>query len=601
MRTPWLLVPVAWLTAGCTVSALSQDEGQRLSNFCSSDSDCGNSHCSDGLCQTLQGQIEALLLTASPPADSELPHLTFVTELHDVPTSGGSRDLTWTGVVSLQSSSLQLPKTAPCYPTFANDAEGHEVFGAPDKVTLPTNVTFSLRQEVLGLDQQAYYATTTTALSNGSYFFNLGMPAGEYDVYFAPAAKQTSCPIPPQLIRGKTIDSGAFTLPFVVSASSTLELSLRWPTGGASLDGWTADIIEPVGGRVISTEVVLGSPVEQGGAFEYSIQLVYSSVVDDDSSDGLVDDDDDLFRLRPPPDVVAPTIYLQRAALDLFAEPGKPIEYGDFTHYPTPVQVDAQLVHLDSGLPISGQVWLSSSQIFGVNDGVFASFLTDARVDADGNFRVTVPPGHYFVHAEPPLPKDPTVPGPSAIDTEWDVALEPAYQAGKLLELPRLAQVSGTSRVAGAQVSAGASRENVPPFEQAFGKGFFLPRASSSYVADSGRFSMQVDPGVFDVSVQPPESSGFAWFVRPALGISGDQDLGRVSMPLPAAISGQATLATTAPLADASIRAYVYLDKQKQYTRDPKKADSVVEVASTRADHQGHYRLLIPERLAAGN
>ena len=84
----------------------------------------------------------------------------------------------------------------------------------------------------------------------------------------------------------------------------------------------------------------------------------------------------------------------------------------------------------------------------------------------------------------------------------------------------------------------------------------------------------------------------FGDFVRPALDIREDQDLGRVSMPLPAAISGQATLGSRGPLADASIRAYVYLDKKKQYTRDPKNADSVVEVAQTRADHQGHYRLL---------
>jgi hypothetical protein len=54
---------------------------------------------------------------------------------------------------------------------------------------------------------------------------------------------------------------------------------------------------------------------------------------------------------------------------------------------------------------------------------------------------------------------------------------------------------------------------------------------------------------------------------------------------------------TPKPLASASVRAYAYLDKDRAYTRDPKMAAFLVEVAETRADANGAFRLLIPESI----
>jgi hypothetical protein len=327
------------------------------------------------LCQTLHGEIEALLLSATPPASANsimVPHLTFVTNLDDVPTSGGARQVTWPGWATLANTSFQLPKTVSCYPKFGADDQGHTIYMAPDGVSLPVNITLSPRQRLLGLPQQTYNATTGTVLNNGAYTFDLQVPSGEYDIYLSPAARQLDCPVPPQLIKGKQISASEIPA-FVATPSTTLDLLLHWPKGGASLDGWTADIIEGNAANVISTQVVLGSPVEQPDTFDYSIELVYSKVVDDDPGEVKIASLDDLFRLRPPGDVVAPTIYLDRPALELFSTgDGKPIEYTHFTRYPAPVQVEAQLVSLSGGLPMSGQVWLSSSAITGVDDGVFA-------------------------------------------------------------------------------------------------------------------------------------------------------------------------------------------------------------------------------------
>jgi len=80
--------------------------------------------------------------------------------------------------------------------------------------------------------------------------------------------------------------------------------------------------------------------------------------------------------------------------------------------------------------------------------------------------------------------------------------------------------------------------------------------------------------------------------------------LGHVTLPTPAMLSGTARVSVggvAAALGSAAIRAYAYLDKDLAYTRDPKQAVSVVQVAEARADENGAFRLLVPSRIAASN
>jgi hypothetical protein len=49
----------------------------------------------------------------------------------------------------------------------------------------------------------------------------------------------------------------------------------------------------------------------------------------------------------------------------------------------------------------------------------------------------------------------------------------------------------------------------------------------------------------------------------------------------------------------ALIRAYAYLDKDFAYTRDRTQARSVIQVAETRSDELGTYRLLVPASIDA--
>jgi hypothetical protein len=115
---------------------------------------------------------------------------------------------------------------------------------------------------------------------------------------------------------------------------------------------------------------------------------------------------------------------------------------------------------------------------------------------------------------------------------------------------------------------------------------------------------VQVDPGRFDISVRAPDALGFAWFVRPGVEVvDGRQDLGRLEPKEPSVLTGSALLEVTmnssVPIPSALVRAYAYLDPDRAYTGDLTRAASVIQVAETRTDGAGAFRLLLPSSIAA--
>ena len=596
-----VLLPAHW---GCTVTAVSAGDDPRPNNSCTNDSECGDDICRDNICQTLNGQIEALLISATPPSDSGIPHLTFVAQLDDVPTSGGVQDLTLPGP-SRVSGSLVLPKGETCYPGFDSP-----IGPADDGKSLPVTVTFALGQRLLGLPPERYFANTTTVRNKkGGYSFDVQVPRGEYDVYLVPPSHQLGCAVPPQLYRSYSIDTENAAITFPLSSISQLPLIVRWPKSSPSLTGWTVDMIEPLGGNSISTERVLGEAIDAGEAsatVDYSAQISYSTVVVPVAAavNTQVKAARDLLRLRPRADQVAPTIFMDRTGLGLLGGQGEVVVIDRFTQLPEPVRVESRLVRLDGGTPVAGHVSLVSTQIYGVDNGIFASYQTTVEVAADGAIHAVLPPGNYNVWAVPPV-----VGGGSeeaalaALAATWDVPADIPVQYGKVLELTDVASVVGQSRFLGAQVQAVPSPENILPFEDAFGEGPFTPRAGTGIVDDAGKFAVPVDPGLFDVSVQAPESLGFAWQVYPGVRVAEhDQELGRVTLPRPSLLSGRASVSlagSQAALGSAAIRAYAYLDKNFVYTRDVKQAERVVQVAETRANADGSFRLFVPSSITA--
>ncbi|RYZ06244.1 MAG: hypothetical protein EOO73_16380 [Myxococcales bacterium] len=605
--TAWRSLSLLPLLAslGCTVTAVSGKEDASPKNSCSPSDDCGKGKsCIDGLCQSLNGQLEAVLLTATPAAESSGPHLTFVTHLSELPPAGGAKDVIWPGSAAV-TGSLVLPK-GRCYPEFLSDDPDRAILESRDG-TLPLTATLSLRQRLLGLSQQPYYAKTVTA-PVGGYTFGIQVPSGEYDVYLVPPKRQKgACVVPPQLFRSVPIgvtDGGApnGVYRFNLAAISELDLHVLWPESSPSLVGWSADLIEPLGGNPISTEVVLTTPTSKQGRLDYAARLAYSAVTE--RAEANVNAATDLLRLRPPEGLIAPTIYLDRSALGLLQNQDQPVNLTIFTSFPEPVTVLGQMVRKDGGQPVGGAVSFVSKTIYGVDAGVFGSFQTTVAVEADGVLSVRLPPGVYAVQADPPVATGSASGALSVLEAEWDVPLDVPVQFGKLLELTPRSRVTGQSGAQGSPVQADPAPRTVLPFEEVFGAQPFTPRSTGGFVDENGQFVLQVDelPRTrVNISVQPAEELGFGWFVRPGLELGlGNQDLGRVTLPVPAVLTGKASVlenGTTLTLASAAIRAYAYLDRDFKYTRDPSEAETVVQVAETRADEEGMFRLLLPAEL----
>lgn len=599
------LLALCVLEAGCTVMAVSPGTDAQPGNSCSEDSECGSGYsCRTGVCQTLNGELESLLITASPPSDSFLPHLTFVTHLDDVPTGGGSRELVVPAPAQVRAA-LTLPVGTTCYPAF-QDADGETMLAASDG-TVPVTVTLALRQRSLGLSQQVYYVKTGAPVGRG-YVFRTKVPAGEYDVYFEPPRQKVqTCPAPPQFYQQFPIgisegDQGQATeITFRMSAISPLKLVLVWPASSPSLEGWVADIIEPSAGNPISTRETLSKPVAQGQTVEYSVPLWSTSVIQGTTT--VLDTKGQLLRLRPPAGARAPTIYLDRSAIGLLqTDPTDEVRFTAFSRLPSNVEIHGQLLRQPQGTSVAGTVTLISTEIYGIDPGVFGSYQTTVTADANGLVKLELPPGKYRVHGQP-LPwsggasDDDRL---AAAETIWEVAPDLPIQFGKVLELPPLRELGGYSQVPGAMVRAEPSLQKTSPFQIAFGDLPLYPRSSAGLVDDTGRFALRVDPGRFDVTVRAPEGLGYGWYVRPGVAI---QDRGldlSADLRRPSVLTGRATLVLqsgTQPLASAAISAYAYLNKDLAYTRDPEQAVSVVLVAETRADVDGAFRLLLPSSI----
>jgi hypothetical protein len=601
--TRWLLaaLPLLWLPCGCTVTAVSASDGTSADNSCSDQDPCDQGQsCRFGVCQAVKGELEAVLISASPPSDSDLPRLTLVTHWDEVPTQGGNKDLVLPEPVRV-TGSLRLPNGTTCYPSFDSGDVNRPILDAKDG-TLPLTATLTLRERLLGLPRQVY-DTKTSYTEQGGYVFGVRVPAGEYDVYLVPPVNQIGdCVVPPYFYRNFPIGVGDNTgsngiAPFQLPTISTLNLIVHFPLG-QTLDGWVAEIIEPFAGHPISTQAVLDNASLGSGAMDYRVPLAYSKVA------GVADlelaSSGDLLRLTPPAELHAPTIYFDRTALGLLqTNPEDEVRLTAFTRFPNRISVHGQMLRQQDGSSAAGSVTFISTEIYGVDEGIFASYQTSSQVGTGGLIDVFLPPGKYRVRGEPPLqsqldPADRL----SAAEATWEIATDPPIQFGKVIELPPMPALSGRIGVAGAEVRALASAPDASPFESAFGRGPFAPRASSGLTDELGMFELQLDPGEFNVAVQAPESLGFGWLVRTGVRVGErGQDLGPLRLPPPSIAAGTASVVLKsgpAALAWSAIRAYAYLNKDHVYTRDREQAVSVIQVAETRTDENGAFRLLLP-------
>jgi hypothetical protein len=599
---------------GCSVTEVPLPDAEVAQNQCEGPADCPGGACSTGACFATRSDIQGVIVEVTPPPDGVLTALPFYKELKESGDIVLQPDARLTGFIYLHPES--------CTPAFFGEVAGDT--SSPVEGTIPVDVTFRPSVSRYGLPAPTYRGVRLTneerkVTPGGKHGFKVQLPPGDYDVYIQPAltTPESSCPIPPWLLLDQRIaSSGNFDVN--LSLPSQITVPVHWPT--ASLDFWSVELIDSVSGRILSSPSVLANPGQddEGRAF-YVTSFSYSRVLQRNSMNELEVSPDSygIVRLVPPVETIAPTILGEASAVGLVNS-----NEGGFaltTSLPNPVTIEGQTAEAGTTKPIPATVTLTATRLEGMAQGVYGSFSRTFPVDATGIFRARVPPGDYRVDAIPRFdPSACTVDGcprlASRRDT-WQVGVDPEVQAGKVIQFQRAPTVQGEvfsaagKPVTGAAVRATASAFTLMNDEWDSLDGFrggdgILPQATTGLVDVHGSFEFRADPGMFDFFVQPDSSTRFGWYVRPLFTVDQRDvtaPVGSVTLPLARGWSGKVLVGSNVrnqlALANALLRAYVYVTREGEYSATRPDRGALLQVAETRSNAAGDFELLIPASL----
>jgi hypothetical protein len=109
-----------------------------------------------------------------------------------------------------------------------------------------------------------------------------------------------------------------------------------------------------------------------------------------------------------------------------------------------------------------------------------------------------------------------------------------------------------------------------------------------------GKFTLLVDSGLSDLTIQAGAGSSFPWLVRPQLQVQANTELASLTLSSPAILSGTVSDPSKSPVANAEVNAWFPV-------RDPSKpgglSGMVVKIATTSTDAGGGYTLILPSSI----
>jgi hypothetical protein len=586
---------------------------------CSDDADCPAGSClaEFRICTRGKGQLEKLLFEVTPQASD--------------PVYGGARFLTTLPNVSkpLAAGARLALNVPPRVPVTGR------VLAAPDqqaclslaRSTLPVTLTFTPREQLLGLSLPSYELTShfDSSLDVGEYVFEGSLPPGHYDVYMRPDFTKLTptCRAIPQIFRDRSVGLVQGTderLELTQLPPSALRLTIAWE---APLDGWQLDMVHPVTGEVISNVVQLRAADVDPSTNTLITTLNYSRADPD-----FILPAEELVRLTPPRGVAAGTVLLARSGVEVFEQGEGTI--ANVSSFGQPVAFQAWVWkqgHADT--PVPGTVGFSAIELDEVEDGVFTSFEAAADIDATGQVSASLLPGRYRVRVTPPgleMVNLGLIAGYESEVTVWadgDGSL--ARQGGHVIEVPPALSLRGqivaeTNGVPLRRVDIRASasdpdrhrcpaspdgsptsceRPRTPVLQRALARDPFIPRTRNGLSASDGTFSVDgLDCGrcepdaatYFDLTVRPDISTGLPWLVRASVDPLEDADelaASPLRIPMPVARPMRVTYGEREPalgadmdsptdaelvtrlLSGALVRVFAVLDDLGQLVPDP--------------------------------
>jgi hypothetical protein len=268
-----------------------------------------------------------------------------------------------------------------------------------------------------------------------------------------------------------------------------------------------------------------------------------------------------------------------------------------------------------SALPTSAQLVDVSGQVRGANDNVHATvkflnltfrslgaaFGPAVTTDANGHYTTRLFPGVYRVIVIPEGATDDGSPVPGANPARWALTeREEAIGLGATqvvditVDPVRIIEGVASAGVVGV-VAQGATLEAAPFMDSSSGvlsNALFPPvspaRASVPVDDTTGKFSLVLDPGIYDLTLKPAAASNFAWWILPKWGQIGTINPQLLyPVPLEGTIIVTMQDKTSQPLRNATVLAYA---------RSPR--GNVTQVGTARTDDVGRYRVALPPAFA---
>jgi hypothetical protein len=585
-----LLAATSSFVAGCGVPLASPDEN--LVNGCETEADCGGGGvCVDAICVATKADLAGMLLQVDLPSTASF-------------APGSSRLVT----PADEGVALQGNNGAGYYVPFAVDlGEQVEVevmlevtpvpagceplaAGVSDD-SFPVSVQLYPSLDPVGIPLPVYKASSE--LTSEGHRARLSVPPGDYDIYVVPEVETADgtpvpeCLVPTSLLRGRNVASGNVS----VSVSLGQPQTLTGEISGLDLGEWTIDLAENVFGRRISTESTLETQAANEPS-QFSLNYWPQLAAEEDV--------DLLVRLRPPDNEEAaamPTILWRLDAVDLDGDNAVSLDVSALAA--------AELIELKGSaldveqLPVPATVAIQSTELLDGKFGGNAAFKTTVNSDENGDFAVSLLPGVYRVTAVPT--GDPNL----AITTDV-LTLKPGdLGAGKTIEINPKTLTEGSALTPLGEPAADLSvtlQPSTPPvasyLEAVLNTSDVLPAGATGVTSASGAFSVDLDPGVFDMTLQPAEGSGYPWLARPRITVQPNDDPGKLAfgalaLSNPVVLRGRVTAPGpngATPVAGAFLRAWLPPPSPEDRGDRP----TVIQIGEAISDANGNYTLLVP-------
>lgn len=576
LRISLLTSAALLLGAGCSIPL--KDIQASKQNVCSADSDCpAGSRCAvageASLCVSETADLPAVILEVRPLLGDATTPSTLLGPV-DLSTKAGSGPL------------LDLDIEVPSY---VDVAPGRVYLPCAKDQAVPAKVTFYPAPGVTGLLADQAYEADKMVDEGGTGQFAVSVPPGLYDIYIEPQPDLAATPdcegSPPIFIPSLKI---AKDVGFQVHASAPIYL-----TGSLKLSKledfskWSLEVIEPSGGKTISVPL---NPEQTGLALSVPFKLKFDWTARDAYTP--------LIRLRPPEGSGKPTIVWNLEGVALAGQMGDEIPVAlDVSGVDTvPREIKGTVLH--EGQPVASTVTIHGKKIPGSD---LNRFETVVETDAQGRFHALAPRGEYIVIARPHSEL-------FAIGSAtWDTLEGTGCFCGNSVNVPSVTTLTGSVTAPDGQPTEASIRltPTATEVESILGNGSYdeVPPRPASGQTTGGAFSVPVDAGTFDLSILPPEDSGYPWLVRPRQEVTMPTNsaapvvsLQPFALQPPAILTGTALGADGRPLPGATIRAWIGVT-------DPKASGAVasaVQIASTVSAADGRYVLLLPPSIKQG-